>query len=69
MFQNKLTYNKKLNDASEVKQLSKGSSSLRKSGTGDELKGEGLQQHQRNSAQPDGEKQDDGKQHLYNNNK
>ena len=27
MFQNKLTYNKKLNDASEVKQLSKGSSS------------------------------------------
>ena len=30
MFQNKLTYNKKLNDASEVKQLSKGSSSYQR---------------------------------------
>ena len=30
MFQNKLTYNKTLNDASEVKQLSKGSSSYQR---------------------------------------
>ena len=30
MFQNKLTYNKKLNDTSEVKQLSKGSSSYQR---------------------------------------
>ena len=30
MFQNKLTYNKKLNDPSELKQLSKGSSSYQR---------------------------------------